>query len=71
MVFENTLMPLYVPDDTAYSRIRAALEAAGKPIGSNDLPIAARAYATSAAIVTAYADEFKRIRGPKGENGLN
>jgi tRNA(fMet)-specific endonuclease VapC len=37
------------------------LEAAGKPIGSNDFLIAAHAYATDATIVTANASEFKRI----------
>jgi tRNA(fMet)-specific endonuclease VapC len=38
------------------------------PIGSNDLLIAANAYATGAAMVT--AAEFNRIRGPKLENWL-
>jgi tRNA(fMet)-specific endonuclease VapC len=39
------------------------MDAAGKPIGSNDLLIAAHAYATGATIVTANTGEFKRIRG--------
>jgi tRNA(fMet)-specific endonuclease VapC len=39
------------------------VEAAGRPIGSNDLPIAAHAYATGATVVTANVGEFKRIRG--------
>jgi hypothetical protein len=46
------------------------LEAAGKPIGGNDLLIAAHAYATGVTIVTANTDEFKRIRGLKVENWL-
>jgi tRNA(fMet)-specific endonuclease VapC len=46
------------------------LEAAGKPIGSNDLLIAAHAYATGSIIVTANASEFKRIRGLTVENWL-
>jgi nucleoside 2-deoxyribosyltransferase len=41
---------------------RAELEAAGRPIGSNDFLIAADAHATSATIVTANASEFKHIR---------
>ena len=67
---EITVLPLDVPADTEYGGIRAALEAAGKPIGSNDLLIAAHAYATGATIVTANIGEFKRIRGLKVENWL-
>jgi predicted nucleic acid-binding protein len=43
-------------------RIRLELAAARKPIGSNDLLIAAHAYALGATIVTANADEFKRVK---------
>jgi len=50
--------------------IRFELEAAGKPIGSNDLLIAAHAYAVGATIVTANADEFKRVRVLGVENWL-
>jgi tRNA(fMet)-specific endonuclease VapC len=67
---EIAVLPLDVPADTEYGSIRAALEAAGKPIGSNDLLIAAHAYTTGATIVTANTDEFKRIRGLKVENWL-
>src|SRR5213080_1930759 len=65
---EINVLPFDVPADTEYGGIRAELEAAGKPIGSNDLLIAAHAYATGATIVTANTDEFKRIRGLKVEN---
>ena len=34
---EIAVLPLDVPADTDYAGIRAELEAAGKPIGSNDL----------------------------------
>jgi tRNA(fMet)-specific endonuclease VapC len=67
---EIIVLPLDVPADTEYGGIRATLEAAGKPIGSNDLLIAAHATATGATIVTANAGEFKRIRGLKVENWL-
>jgi tRNA(fMet)-specific endonuclease VapC len=67
---EINVLPLDVPADTEYGAIRSELEAAGKPIGGNDLLIAAHAYATGATIVTANADEFKRIRGLKVENWL-
>ena len=67
---EIAVLPFDVPADAEYDGIRSELEAAGKPIGSNDLLIAAHAYATGATIVTANADEFKRIRGLKVENWL-
>ena len=64
------VLPFDVPADAEYGGIRSELEAAGKPIGSNDLLIAAHAYASGATIVTANADEFKRIRGLNVENWL-
>jgi tRNA(fMet)-specific endonuclease VapC len=67
---EIAVLPFDVSADTEYGNIRAALEAAGKPIGSNDLLIAAHAAATGATIVTANVEEFKRIRGLKVENWL-
>jgi tRNA(fMet)-specific endonuclease VapC len=67
---EINVLPFEVPADTEYGGIRAELEAAGKPIGGNDLLIAAHAYATGATIVTADTDEFRRIRGLNVENWL-
>ena len=67
---EIGVLPFDVPADAEYGAIRAELEAAGTPIGSNDLLIAAHACATGATIVTANADEFKRVRGLKVENWL-
>jgi tRNA(fMet)-specific endonuclease VapC len=67
---EINVLPFDVPADAEYGAIRAGLEAGGKPIGSNDTLIAAHAHATGATIVTANADEFKRIRGLKVENWL-
>ena len=67
---EITVLPFDVPADAEYGAIRSDLEAAGTPIGSNDLLIAAHACATGATIVTANANEFKRIRGLKVENWL-
>ena len=58
------------PFYTEYGGIRAGPEAAGKPIGGNDLPIAAHACAIGAAVVTANVDAFKRVRGLKVENWL-
>jgi tRNA(fMet)-specific endonuclease VapC len=68
---EIDVLPFDVPADTEYGGIRSELEAAGRPIGANDLLIAAHAYATGATIVTANANEFKRIRGLNVENWLS
>ena len=67
---EIEVLPLDVPADAEYGEIRVSLEAAGRPIGSNDLLIAAHAHATGATIVTANASEFKRVRSLKVENWL-
>jgi tRNA(fMet)-specific endonuclease VapC len=67
---EISVLPFDVPADAEYGGIRSELEAAGKPIGGNDMLIAAHAYATGAAIVTANTDEFKRVRGLNVENWL-
>jgi len=67
---EIGVLPFDVPADAEYGAIRAELEEAGTPIGSNDLLIAAHACAAGATIVTANADEFKRVHGLKVENWL-
>jgi len=67
---EINVLPFDVPADAEYGNIRADLEAAGKPIGGNDLLIAAHARTAGATIVTANTGEFKRIRGLKVENWL-
>jgi tRNA(fMet)-specific endonuclease VapC len=67
---EIEVLPFDIPADAAYGGIRADLEAAGRPIGSNDLLIAAHAHAIDATIVTANAAEFRRVRGLKVENWL-
>lgn len=48
-----------------YAEIRAALEAAGTPIGPVDLFIAAQARSLGATLVTANAAEFKRVKSLK------
>ncbi len=64
------VLPLDVPADTEYGGIRAELEAGGKPIGPNDLFIAAHAYALEAVLVTANTGEFNRVRSLRVENWL-
>lgn len=46
-----------------YGRIRAELEAAGTPIGPNDLQIAAIALANGLTLVTHNTAEFARVQG--------
>lgn len=64
------VIALDVPADIEYGGIRAELESAGKPIGPNDLFIAAHAYALEATLVTANVGEFSRIRALTVENWL-
>lgn len=64
------VLALDVPSDAEYGVIRAELEADGKPIGPNDLFIAAHACALGAILVTANVEEFKRIRALQVENWL-
>ncbi len=67
---EIEVLPFEAPADLHYGGIRAVLEAAGKPIGGNDLLIAAHACTLEATVVTANVQEFERIRGLKVENWL-
>jgi tRNA(fMet)-specific endonuclease VapC len=67
---EIPVLPFEAPADGHYGGMRAELEAAGQPIGHNDLLIAAHAYTLGFTIVT---DDraFTRIRGLKVENWLS
>ncbi|WP_321928027.1 type II toxin-antitoxin system VapC family toxin [Paraburkholderia guartelaensis] len=64
------VLPLEVPADTEYGRIRAELEIAGETIGVNDLLIGAHAYALGLTLVTNNTREFSRISGLTIENWL-
>ena len=64
------VLALDVPADTKYGDIRAGLEGMGKPIGPNDLLIAAHACAAGAVLVPANAGEFMRIPNLHVENWL-
>jgi tRNA(fMet)-specific endonuclease VapC len=51
-----------------YGRVRASLEAAGTPIGPNDMLIAAHALSRRMVLVTDNVTEFKRVKSLKLEN---
>jgi tRNA(fMet)-specific endonuclease VapC len=72
---ESFLLPFeIVPFDSAaaaqYGTIRAALEKAGKPIGPNDLLIAATSLVIGAVLVTNNTAEFSRVGGLALENWI-
>jgi tRNA(fMet)-specific endonuclease VapC len=62
------VMPLPLEAARRYAEIRAALQIAGQPIGSNDLWIAAHALADDLTLVTNNEREFQRVPGLRVEN---
>lgn len=64
------IQPFDAPADAAYARLRVQLEAAGAPIGGNDMLIAAQALASHWTVVTDNEREFVRISGLQIENWL-
>jgi tRNA(fMet)-specific endonuclease VapC len=72
---ETVLAPLDVlaleaPADRIYGELRTNLERTGRPIGSNDMLIAAHALTLGCILVTANEREFARVAGLKIENWL-
>lgn len=63
LLAEIDVLPFDVPADAEYGEIRAGLEAVGKPIGGNDLLIAAHAHAADAIIVTAMSTNSGAFAG--------
>ncbi|MCP4629324.1 MAG: type II toxin-antitoxin system VapC family toxin [bacterium] len=64
------ILPLKRPVDEHYGQIRAFLNQAGKPIGGNDLLIAAHALTLNLTLVTANVREFTRVPNLRVENWL-
>jgi tRNA(fMet)-specific endonuclease VapC len=58
------------PADVIYGELRARLERAGRPIGANDLLIAAQALALGHTVVTDNEGEFSRVGDLPVENWL-
>ena len=66
-----TIVPFESPADVAYGRLRAELRTLGKPIGPNDLFIAAHALALDLTLVTANVGEFSRVPNLRVDNWLD
>ncbi|MFI4914395.1 MAG: type II toxin-antitoxin system VapC family toxin [Steroidobacterales bacterium] len=64
------VLPFEAPADVAYGRLRVRLEQAGKPIGGNDLLIAAQAVSLGYGIVTDNESEFAHVDELHRENWL-
>lgn len=64
------VLPFEAPADAMYGLIRARLERRGKPIGGNDLLIAAHALVLDAVLVTDNVAEFSRVEGLRYENWI-
>lgn len=64
------ILSLSSPVDRHYAAIRTHLEQTGRPIGPNDLLIAAHALALNLTLVTANVREFGRVPGLSVENWL-
>lgn len=64
------VLPFEVPADAAYGLLRTRLEQAGRPIGANDLLIAAQALSLSYTIITDNEREFAHVEDLRRENWL-
>jgi len=64
------VLPFELPADAAYGLIRSRLEQAGKPVGGNDLLIAAQTLTLGHTLVTDNEREFSRVDGLVIENWL-
>jgi len=64
------VLPFSTPADRTYAGIRSFLERAGRPMGANDLLIAAQAITAGFTLVTDNEQEFRRVRGLALENWL-
>jgi tRNA(fMet)-specific endonuclease VapC len=65
------VLPFEAPADVAYGVLRARLEQVGRPIGGNDLLIAAQVIALGYALVTDNEREFARVDNLAQENWLH
>lgn len=64
------VLPFETPADAAYGLLRTRLEQAGRPIGANDMLIAAQTVALGYTIITDNVKEFARVEGLPHQNWL-
>lgn len=64
------LLAFETPADASYGQLRARLERQGRPIGGNDMLIAAHALTLGLTLVTTNEREFSRIPDLRVENWL-
>ena len=64
------VLPFETPADAAYGLLRTRLEQAGRPIGANDMLIAAQTIALGYTIITDNEKEFVRIKDLPRQNWL-
>ncbi len=64
------VLPFEAPADGAYGLLRTRLEHAGRPIGANDLLIAAQVLSLGYTIVTDNEKEFAHVEDLRRENWL-
>jgi tRNA(fMet)-specific endonuclease VapC len=71
--FKSFIPVLPMPENAGneYGVIRASLESEGKPIGNNDLWIAAHAKADAITLVSNNVREFNRVPGLKVQNWVD
>ena len=71
--FKTFIPVLPIPENAGktYGAIRASLESQGKPIGNNDMWIAAHAKAAALTIVTNNERGFQRVPGLKVQNWVD
>jgi len=62
------VLPFETPSDAAYGLLRTRLEQAGRPIGANDMLIAAQTIALGYTIITDNEKEFARVEGLPHQN---
>ncbi len=64
------VVPFEAPADVTYAMLRTRLEQAGRPIGANDLLIAAHAIVLQCVLVSDNEREFSRVHEIACENWL-
>jgi tRNA(fMet)-specific endonuclease VapC len=64
------VLPFETPADATYGLVRTRLEQSGRPIGANDLLIAAQALSLDYTVVTDNEREFGHVQDLRQENWL-